>query len=87
MGNRSDGLIVSHSWHQATVYDFENAASGLDGSVSALVENAPHVTVTLGERWFLDTLAVFRSRACTHPGSELLVRSKGGCRGTDFGKG
>jgi hypothetical protein len=47
MGNRPDGLIMSQARDGAAVHNFEDASFGSGCGVGRLVENAPHVAVTL----------------------------------------
>ena len=86
MGNCPDGLIVSQAWYEAAIHDLEDASFRPDRSVGTLIENAPHVAVALGgavARGY--SRALFISRARSHPGGQVLLRSKGRGFGTHFG--
>ena len=86
MGNRPDGLIVSQAGHQTAIHYFKDTSFVLDGSIGGLIENPPHVAVALrGAVVGVHSRALFFSRACAHPGGEILGRSKSGCLGTHFG--
>ena len=86
MSNRSDGLMMSQARHQSTIHDLENTAFGSDRSIGGLIENAPHMATafrgTMALRYFR---ALLISGTSTHPGGQVLGRSKGSSRGPDFG--
>jgi hypothetical protein len=47
MGDRSDGFVVSQTWHEATVHDVEDASFVFDGSIRSRIEDAAQVAITL----------------------------------------
>src|SRR6516225_10836197 len=58
----------------------------LDRGVGCLIEDTPHVAVTLGRAMALvDSRALFISGTCSHPRRELLRGRKCCCCGTYFG--
>jgi hypothetical protein len=81
-----NGLIVSQAWYEAAIHDLEDASFRSDRSVGALIENAPHLAVALGGAVALGySRALFISRARSHPGRQVLLRSKRRRLGTHFG--
>jgi hypothetical protein len=68
MGNGPDGLIMSQSRYQSAIDNFENGSFRLGCGVGSLIQNAPHVAVTL---WGAVTLGYFctffLTRACSDP--------------------
>src|SRR5712692_3571961 len=83
MGNGPDGLIVSQARHQSAIDDLENGSFRLGCGVGTLIKNAPHMAIALRGAVVLGyPCALFVSRACSHPGRELLGGRKGCCRGT-----
>jgi hypothetical protein len=47
MGNGPDGLIMSQKRYQSAIENFENGSFRLGCGVGSLIQNAPHVAVTL----------------------------------------
>ncbi len=86
MGDGGDGLIVSQARHQSAIDDLENGSFRLDRGVGSLIENAPHVAVTLRGAVALGYFrALFVSGACSYPGRELLAGRKCRCGSTHLG--
>ena len=74
MGNRSNGLIMSHARDRATIHNLEDASFGPGCGVGRLVENAPHVAIAVRR-----PMAVVHARTLVvagggaHPRGELLL--------------
>jgi len=71
MRNGSDGLVVSETRHETTIDDLEDTSFVFDGSIGSLIENATHLTVSLG-RAFAAVHAcalVFARASAPHPTS------------------
>jgi len=86
MGDGPDGLIVSEARDESTIDNLENGPFRLGCGVGTLIENTSHVAVTFRGAVALGyPCALFVSRACSHPGRQLLGGRKGCCRGTHLG--
>src|SRR5437016_10049060 len=87
MGDGPDGLIVSEARDESTIDNLENGSFRLGCGVGTLIENASHVAVTFRGAVALGyACALFVSRACSHPGRELLGVRKDCCRCTEHVK-
>ena len=86
VGNYRNGVLVSETWHIAAIENLEDASLVFDRLVGGLLQNAPHVTVTM---WRATAVvhfgALLTARTCADPRREMLLGRK--CRrgGTDFG--
>ena len=86
MGNCSDGLFMPKTRYRAAIHNLEDSSFGLDGGISRLIENAPHVAVPLRRPVAgVHSRALVVAGACANPGGELLLRGEGRCGGTHFG--
>jgi hypothetical protein len=47
VGNYSNGLIVSHTWHVAAIENLEDASLVFGCRIGSLIQNSPHLTVAL----------------------------------------
>jgi len=86
VGNRTDGLVMSQARDRAAIHNFEDTSFGPGCGVGRLVENAPHVAVTLwGSVAVVHASALIVAGACTNPGGETFLGRKGRCGRADFG--
>jgi hypothetical protein len=68
MGNGPDGLIVSQARYQTAIDNLENGSFGLGRGIGSLIQNAPHVAVTLRGAVTLGYFCTFfLARACSNP--------------------
>src|SRR6201987_3037751 len=68
MGNGPDRLIVSQARYQSAIEDLENVSFRLGCGVGSLIQNAPHVAVTLRGAVTLGYFCTFfLARACSNP--------------------
>jgi hypothetical protein len=68
MGNGPDRLIVSQARYQSAIEDLENGSFRLGRGVGSLIQNAPHVAITLRGTVTLGYFCTFfLTRACSNP--------------------
>jgi hypothetical protein len=75
MGNGPDRLIVSQARYQSAIEDLENGSFRLGRGVGSLIQNAPHVAITLRGTVTLGYFCTFfLARACSNPCLEVAER-------------
>jgi hypothetical protein len=68
VGNYSNGLIVSHTWHGAAIENLEDASLVFGCRMGSLIQNPSHLTVALRRpAAAVHFRALFIPRTCAYP--------------------